>query len=402
MFETQEGFETRKRSQWWHSFPDSVRHYRTERRNTRSTYHLLRRILIFRGEISLCSLSLTNREIVTGIREIFLSLCLCCSFISQSSRNQSRGNGRSAQLSLNIRRKKKKKEITELPNATKSFEPNLFENESPLSKSCLGGKEKKKSGALLSFARRRMPHLESYFARWLIQRSEFFPTKRNLHRDLKKCNTLWTNEYFISSIQSLIYWFTVSNKLLYSSWNNPKKSASNTWTKSEKNRGKLGAKQGRGPWTGPGQGPMTHSRNVNNASSPRDTRVAPRNSHPFSLLGPISESRARGVHSEKSAFSANSALTGRLKGRLERGSAQLKANLPECDGSGRASERNIGRPKGTSYEPAHVYLPSRARGSASRWLADDKVIAIRTPSRKNDKWRSVASGCVSFFFFFFF
>lgn len=124
-----------------------------------------RRILIFRGEISLCSLSLTNREIVTGIREIFLSLCLCCSFISQSSRNQSRGNGRSAQLSLNIRRKKKKKEITELPNATKSFEPNLFENESPLSKSCLGGKEKKKSGALLSFARRRMPHLESYFAR---------------------------------------------------------------------------------------------------------------------------------------------------------------------------------------------------------------------------------------------
>lgn len=68
-----------------------------------------RRILIFRGEISLCSLSLTNREIVTGIREIFLSLCLCCSFISQSSRNQSRGNGRSAQLSLNIRRKKKKK-----------------------------------------------------------------------------------------------------------------------------------------------------------------------------------------------------------------------------------------------------------------------------------------------------
>lgn len=155
----------------------------------------------------------------------------------------------------------------------------------------------------------------------------------------------------------------MSNKLLYSSWNNPKKSQAIPERKARKIEGN--SARNKGPWTGPGQGPMTHSRNVNNASSPRDTRVAPRNSHPFSLLGPISESRARGVHSEKSAFSANSALTGRLKGRLERGSAQLKANLPECDGSGRASERAEHRPP-EGNEPAHVYLPSRARGSASR------------------------------------
>lgn len=123
-----------------------------------------RRILIFRGEISLCSLSLTNREIVTGIREIFLSLCLCCSFISQSSRNQSRGNGRSAQLSLNIRRKKKKKKSPNCQMPRNRLNLIYLRTNPPSQRAVLEGK-KKKSGALLSFARRRMPHLKSYFAR---------------------------------------------------------------------------------------------------------------------------------------------------------------------------------------------------------------------------------------------
>lgn len=106
------------------------------------------------------------------------------------------------------------------------------------------------------------------------------------------------------------------------------------------------------------------------------------------------------AYSEKSSFSANSALTGRLKGPLERGSAQLKANLPECDGSGRAW--SIGRPKGTSYPFSR--LSGRPRGSASRWLADDKFIATanQDPSRKNgrDKRREYrGSSCISFFLF---
>lgn len=142
----------------------------------------------------------------------------------------------------------------------------------------------------------------------------------------------------------------------------------------------------------------------------------PSNSHPFlaHLLGPISEKasspfssytwhrRRPGLaYSEKSSFSANSALTGRLKGPLERGSAQLKANLAECDGSGRAW--SIGRlRRETSWDSSRrARLSGRPRGSASRWLADDKVIATANqdpyPREKNGRDKRKLLVFLSFF-----